>query len=319
MGFLNIFSAKDPQGYEQKGDLYLNAGDPGKAKLEYETALAKLEKTSPGDAELKSRLEKKILQSKGFLACEHKKSADDLMAAGYHDDARELYDLALELTTDPELAGALTKCLQKIEFYAAEEKKDLVDVIAPAEKVIAPAPREEGDEYFTVLCSTLPEGVKKVYLSYGDAFKKGYIALNQGQFEQAAKQLSLAMEENASPESFIPLELATAYLNLENYAEARSLLEEFVKNHPQVLPGYQLLCEIYWETNAFEQAANLLSAIPEELKESVAVYLLRGETFFRAKIFCNLMAGMNPLPGRLPEHSKHWEKQKPPVNYTVKF
>lgn len=282
MGLLNIFSAKDPQDYEQRGDLYLNAGDPGRAKLEYEAAMNKLEKKTPDDAELKSRLEKKIRQSRNLLACEHKKSADDLMTAGYPEDASELYDLALELTTDPELAGELKKCLQNIESCAAEEKKGPVDVIAPAEKFIAPAPWEAEDEYFNVLCSILPEDVKKAYRGYGEAFKKGYIALNQGQFEKAAKQLSLAMEENASPESLIPLELATAYLNLEKYEEARLLLEEFVKSHPAVLPGYQLLCEIYWETDAFDQAAHLLSLIPEELKESVAVYLLRGETFFRA-------------------------------------
>lgn len=282
MKILKIFSGKDPRLYEQKGDLYFQSRAWGKAKLEYETALAKLEKKSPGDAELKNRLEKKIHQSKEFLAREHKKSADDLMEAGYADDARELYDLALELTTDSELAGSLVNCLQNMEPYAAEEKKGVADFIAPAEKVIATSIPEEGDEYFAVLCSTLPEDIKKTYLGYGDVFKKGYIALNQGQFEQAAKQLSLAMEENASPESFIPLELATAYLNLEKYEEARSLLEEFVRNHPQVLPGYQLLCEIYWETDTFDEAAHLLSSIPEELKESVAVYLLRGETFFRA-------------------------------------
>ena len=89
------------------------------------------------------------------------------------------------------------------------------------------------------------------------------------------------MTENPSPESFIPLELATTYLNLEKYEEAQLLLEAFVENQPKALPGYQLLCEILWEAQAFDAAEKLLSAIPEELKESVAVYLLRGETFFR--------------------------------------
>jgi len=282
MKILKLFSRKDPRLYENKGDLYFQSKAWGKAKIEYEAALANVERKSSDDAEFINRLEKKIRQSKESLALEHKKSADDLAEGGYYEEARELYALALELTADTELARTLAKCLQKIESYAAEETNDPADVTVAAEKVTEPAPREEGDKYFAVLCNTLPEDVKKAYLGYGDTFKKGYTALNQGQFEQAAEQLSLAMKENPSPESFIPLELATAYLNLEKYAEARALLEEFVKNHPEVLPGYQLLCEIYWETNAFDHATNLLCSIPEELKESVAVYLLRGETSFRA-------------------------------------
>jgi tetratricopeptide (TPR) repeat protein len=281
-----IFSGKNPEQHEQKADWYFENKTWGKAKLEYEAALAKLEKKTPGDAEFKDRLETKIRQSKESLAFEHKQSADELMGAGYYEDAAELYGLALELTEDPQLLVALEKCMQEIENCTVKkEQKDIPDIVRPAEKVIAPANREHGDEYFAALYGTLPDNIRKAYLGYGDTFKKGYIALNQGEFEQAAKQLSVAMTENPSPESFIPLELATAYLNLEKYDEAQLLLEAFVENQPKVLPGYQLLCEILWETKAFDAAEKLLSTIPEVLKESVAVYLLRGETFFRRQSY----------------------------------
>jgi tetratricopeptide (TPR) repeat protein len=282
MGIFNLFSGKNPLEYEQKGDMYLQTGGPGKAKIEYEAALAKLEKISPDASEFKTRLEQKIRQSKEALALEHKQSADTFLEAGYYEDAREYYDLALELTEDADLSTAIDICLQEIENCTLKkEQKEIPDIVRPAEKVIGPANRENGHDYFAALCGTLPDNIRKTYLGYGDTFRKGYIALNKGVFEQAAKQLSLAMTENPSPESFIPLELATAYLNLEKYKEAQLLLEAFVENQPKVLPGYQLLCEILWETKAFDAAEILLSTIPEELKESVAVYLLRGETYFR--------------------------------------
>jgi tetratricopeptide (TPR) repeat protein len=282
MRFFNLFSGKNPLEYEQKGDMYLQTGGPGKAKIEYEAALAKLEKISPDASEFKTRLEQKIRQSKEALALEHKQSADTFLEAGYYEDAREYYDLALELTEDADLSTAIDICLQEIENCTLKkEQKEIPDIVRPAEKVIGPANRENGHDYFAALCGTLPDNIRKTYLGYGDTFRKGYIALNKGVFEQAAKQLSLAMTENPSPESFIPLELATAYLNLEKYKEAQLLLEAFVENQPKVLPGYQLLCEILWETKAFDAAEILLSTIPEELKESVAVYLLRGETYFR--------------------------------------
>jgi tetratricopeptide (TPR) repeat protein len=284
MGLLKIFSAKDPQKYEQKGDMYFQDGSWGHAKIEYDTALVKLEKRSPTDDVFKIRLQKKIRQSKEALALEHKQNGDNLLVAEYFKDALELYSLALELTDDPQLKTALENRSQQIEsHFVQKEKRGLSETEVPDEEVIQPQVEEQGDEYFAALCSPLPEDVRRAYLSYGDTFKSGYIALNQGDFERAAILLSRAMEENPAAENFIPLELATAYLNLDQYESARLLLEAFVINHPNALPAYQLLCEIFWENQAFDQVEALLSSCPQELKASAAVYLLRGETLLRAK------------------------------------
>ena len=90
------------------------------------------------------------------------------------------------------------------------------------------------------------------------------------------------MEEDPSPESFIPLELATALLNLRRLDDARGLLEPFLERHPDVLPGYQVLCEVFWEMGAFDRAEALLASCAEELKASGAHVLLRGETLSQA-------------------------------------
>ncbi len=138
------------------------------------------------------------------------------------------------------------------------------------------------DEYFNALCGTLPEELQQAYPGYGENFKIGYLALNHGDFEGAVEGLTLAMSENPSPDSYIPLELATAHWNLGNASEARQLLEPFIENHPDALPAYQLLCEIFWDQGAFEKAEALLSRLPTDLAASVAVHLLKGETLFRA-------------------------------------
>ena len=88
---------------------------------------------------------------------------------------------------------------------------------------------EGEDETFSALCGALPDNVQKAYLSYGAKFKKGYLALNRGEFSDAADYLSRAMSENQASDSFIPLELATAYLNL--FMEAGASLGETVLLH----------------------------------------------------------------------------------------
>jgi TolA-binding protein len=56
------------------------------------------------------------------------------------------------------------------------------------------------------------------------------------------------------------------------------------------LPAYQLLCEIFWETKSFDRAETMLASLPEELSESVAGYLLRGETFYQAEKYAEAKA-----------------------------
>jgi len=285
MGLLNIFSAKDPEHYDQKGDALFEADAYGKAIVEYERALDKLEKTSPWDDGYRQSLQEKIRTCKDSLAQEHQQTAENLVEAGHDDDARLYIELALELTEDPELKNALELQLQNLAAQKTEEIQiDHPHVAIPAkEDEPDDEPAGEGhddEEYFTALIGTLPQEVQDAYLSYPDVFKNGYLALNRGDFESAAEHLARAMQEHPAPRSFIPLELATAFLNLGEYDDARRLLELFLQYHPDVLPAYQFLCEIFWETKAFDQAEARLSTLPLELAESVAGYLLRGETLY---------------------------------------
>jgi tetratricopeptide (TPR) repeat protein len=286
MSFLKIFSGKTPELHEQKGDELFAADLWGKAKIEYERALEKLEKTAPQSDDFKFRLEEKIRYAKASLARSHKHNADEMLDAGFHDDARQLYTLALELAENAELKSDLAKKLEQLDFLmsttVAESIVDRGDnqlESGPPQNLM---PAETDDEYFSALCGTLPADVQKAYQRYGNNFKKGYLALNRGEFVLAADYLGRAMQENPAADSYIPLELATAYLNLEKYSEAQQLLEAVIENQPRALPAYQLLCEIYWETGAFDRADALLAAVPQELMESVAVYILKGETLFHA-------------------------------------
>ncbi len=217
--------------------------------------------------------------------------AESLLEAGHDYDARQYIDLALELTEDPELKKVLE---QQLQDGKVDEIEDIENEISDVEiqdhepeyedeQVEEALSGEEDDEYFAALVGTLPDDVQDAYLSYGEAFKTGYLALNQGEFEKAADHLTTAMEELPDPASYIPIELATAYLNLGKHDEARRLLESLLEHQPDALPAYRLLCEIFWETKAFDRAEELLASLPPNLKESVAGYLLRGETLFQAQ------------------------------------
>jgi len=288
MGILNFFSSKDPEDYEKKGDGLFEAGAYGKAVAEYERALERLEKTSPWDDDYRQNLREKISCCQEQLALEHENTARALMEAGHNDDARQYIDLALELTRDDQLIAKLEQHLKQLDTGRLEAIQttlpnfDIPDQEdQPVEMPEAQTPgTEQDDEHFTALIGTLPEDIQETYRNYPAVFKTGYLALNRGDFEQAAEDLSQALDEHDDPQSYIPLELATACLNLKRYDKACRHAEAFLQHHPDALPAYQLLCDIYWETREFERADALLASLPEELAESVAGYLLRGETLY---------------------------------------
>jgi tetratricopeptide (TPR) repeat protein len=282
MGLFGLFKGKDPVKHEQQGDYYFDTTAFGQAKLEYEAALAKRRRAMSNDAKI-PQLQDKILQCREALAREHKKRGDDLLESGYLKDAGEYYALALDLTQDAELIRALEDCRQRIEYRQSEKyRKEIQVKDEPEPEIVAPSVPESEDEYATALFNTLPEGVCDAYINYGSSFKTGYIALNKGQFDIAADALSRALEEHPEPEFRIRFELATAYLNLKRFEEARVLFEEFIVHHPDDLPAYQMLCEIYWEAGEFDRAQRLLDSIPDDQQRTPDCCLLRGETLFRA-------------------------------------
>jgi tetratricopeptide (TPR) repeat protein len=287
MGILNFFSGKDPEDYDRKGDAFFEAGTFGKAIVEYEHAIQKLEKSSPWDDGYRQSLKDKINDCKERLAQEHENTARELMDAGHHEDARQYIDLALELTRDEQLKSTLEKQLEELEKSARAGIQVSLPNFDPTpsapEEAGAPEDLKADEEYYSALIGTLPEKIQAAYRDYPPAFKIGYIALNQGNFEKAADYLSQAMQEIDDEGTYIRLELATANLNLGNFDEACQLAETFLKHHPDALPAYQLLCEVFWETKSFDRAEKLLDGLPDDLAESISGYLLKGETLYQAQ------------------------------------
>jgi tetratricopeptide (TPR) repeat protein len=286
MGLLNIFSGRNPEDYELKGDKFADTGAFGKAIVEYERSLQRVEKTAPWDDGFRQNLRDKIQSSREALVLQHKQTAADMMEAGYNEDALQYIQLALELTEDPDVISDLENQRRELEARTLEViqiEEPEVEITDPQEaQDDEPLAGEPDYEYFTALIGTLPEDVQKAYLDYGQAFQHGYLALNRGDFESAEAHLSRALEENPDSQTYIPLELATACLNLEKFEDARRLLEKFLQYRPEALPAYQLLCEIFWETKDFDSAESLLATLPPEMAESVAGFVLRGETLYHA-------------------------------------
>jgi tetratricopeptide (TPR) repeat protein len=221
------------------------------------------------------------------LALYHKQRGEEMLDSQYYEGAEDVFCLALELTENRELKIELKELLQESRDHLVQEEAiDSQEIqVEKRDRVEQDYPVPE-DEYFVALCGSFSDKKReKVYYGYGEAFREGYVALNQGDFSLAATKLSQAMEENPSAKTYIPLELGVAYLNLGKNQEAKGLLKSFLKDYPDSLQGYHLLCEAYWEMKEFDEAQSLLRTCQEEVGESPHILLLKGETLFHSGRF----------------------------------
>jgi tetratricopeptide (TPR) repeat protein len=289
MSLMKLFSGASPEKLETKGDTHFAASQWGQAKQAYERALHKLERTAASDTHRQRQLQEKIRQTCDALARGHQEDAMNYIDGGYKDEAREALTLAMEICGDPALRDELAEQLAILNARPASDDHAFdampVEMASPDAGEVVSGPAVSRDEYFQALCHTLPEAVGKAYQDYGEDFIDGYIALNNGDFDTAVTHLEQAMAAIPQPDSFIPLELATAYTHKGRLEEARELLEQVRLHHPEALPAYQLLCDIYWEQGEIAQAKALLASLPPHLAQSRAVMHLRGETLYRTGHF----------------------------------
>ena len=329
MGIFDFLFGKDPEAHELKGDESSRAGAFGDALMEYEKAIYRIDTRFPEKSHIRSRLEEKLARASNDLAASHMENAAAMETAGELADARELYELALDLAEDPALAREIERrmagpAVEHSDFGKAPAAGGSISggsisggAAAAAGNAGYDADADEDDEYteedeqydleiFDILTNALPADLQEAYRGYGTSFVAGYVALNEGDFEFAAECLEDAMEDNPGP-NLIPLELATAYIHMGRQADAIDLLDRFIAQNPEQPRAYQLLCELYWEKQDFGQVDALLSGAPEKARESKSLLLLSGENHYQQRdyagaesVFENLIErhGKDEIAGR---------------------
>ena len=320
MGLFSIFGGKPPEELERQGDLHYKAGDFGDAKMAFEKAIDRIERRFPEKKNLLPRIIEKYDNAKNALAKMHVENGDHMITVEDYQEAEALYRLAMELASDEALATEIHEKIARLKDLVADaaetewvgdaqetaymedeaddeegvddtEDDGYIDMDGDMEADNADlqegldAGEEETDtpeNLLHVLVSAMPEEIQEAYLGYGDTFAAGYIALNHGNFGKAVKELTRALEEHASENTLIPIELATAYLHLNDPVHARTILEDFLEKNPEEIRGYQLLCEIFWEAGNVTEAHDLLSGAPKDILTTRPMQMLMAETLFQA-------------------------------------
>jgi len=284
MGLFSFLSGKAPEEIELAGDKFFKAAEFGAAKIEYEKAVKKAESKFPEKETLIQHLYEKIKDAKEALAQAHVKNSEHLIESENFDEAIDLLDLALELTQNENLKQEIDNTLEKLhQSFEPADPEDSKMFMSGADPFPTADKINNDEEYFSILCNSLPDDVKKIYKSYDQTFKQGYIALNNGDFHLAVEKFTDSINQSGPDQPMVLLELATALVNLRQFDRACSLLEDFIEENDPDARAYQMLCDIYWVTGKHEEAIILIDQCPSPLKETFPIQILLGETCYQMK------------------------------------
>lgn len=280
MGLFSIFSGKKPEAIEKKGNRFFDQGAFGPAKLEYEKAAARNDAAPSDDPGFKERILEKIAKSKHELARQHTQKAGELMEAGCFAEAGDRLSLAMSLTEDPALEAEIRTLMDQSNASHGVDPGETIDTTA---EDADPSDLDmDESEYFTALLNALPPEEQEAYPGFGPHFAKGFIAMNQGDFDVASACFESALDDHGTETSFIHLELATCRLNQNDPQGAKALALEFLDHLPTSTRGWQILCEALWSLDEFDQALERLGACPDAIAQSSDIEILRGETLIQS-------------------------------------
>jgi len=282
MGLFSFLTGKAPEEIEMIGDKFFKAKEFGAAKIEYEKAVNKAKIKLPEKENLIQRLYEKIKTSKETLALAHQQNSEHLIESENFDEAVDLLELALELTTNENLKQDIQNTLEKLhQKVASDDPGGSKMFMAGSEPFPTAEETDSDDEYFSILCNSLPDDIKKAYKGYDQIFKQGYIALNNGDFQTAVEKLTESIKQSGREQAMVVLELATALMNLDQYDRARDLLETFIEENDRDVRAYQMLCDIYWVMGNHDEAIILIDQCPSSVKETFPIQMLLGETNYQ--------------------------------------
>ena len=286
MGLFSFLSGKAPEEIEIIGDRFFKAKEFGAAKIEYEKAVNKVKSKLPEKENLIQRLYGKIKNSKEALALAHQQDSEHLIESQNYAEAEDLLQLAMELTENINLKEEIKITLKKLYQDVASDHPDDTKMFMSGSEPFPTAEEIDSDEeYFSILCNALPEDVRKAYHGYDQAFKQGFIALNNGDFEVAVKKFTDSMNTSAIDQPLVLLELSTALVNLDQYDRARDLLEDFIEENDREVRAYQMLCDMYWVMGRHDEAVILIDQCPSSVKKTFPIQMLLGETCYQMERF----------------------------------
>lgn len=312
MGFLKSIFGRDWQRFKKSGDALFEAGEWGRARGEYMSAIKAFSSSSGEDDLAQLDIKDKLEVVNYRLYESHLEAGKTHQQAEAIDKALEYYRLALEFAATSEAREELLQRITGLERGAVDafEQDDHAEreELAPQQSDLAiwgGAPDVE--EEYAALLAGMDEAQADVYAGLGDKFRDGYVALMEGRIEEAALLVELLDEDPSNV--YLRYEVGRLRLAERNYEAAEELLAAACAQAPDVVIFRHARVEAVWGLEDYETAERVVEEAFEIDDELLENYQYAAETCLRSGEYDNgceiLEAGLETHETSMSLHKLH--------------
>lgn len=267
-----IFGLSSAEDESAAAERLLDEGDPGSAKLRFERALGKTEKSN---VDARKHLQTRIDACCDAIARGRLLAAQELLESGQYRLAEEELSGALEVTKNESL---------REEIGALLDESDRTQLLAAGAQAPTTTPRSQ----YAVMRSAEPvEGAQSAeYDSYGDAFTE---ALERTFTEQASEAVARfeAIVAEAKDPRYLHYELALAYRLVDDKENTQQHLRTFLSRIAADEGGiariqaHAILANYLYEDEDTDAAIGEMQQAVEALPQNPSAYLELGNLLRR--------------------------------------
>lgn len=248
MGLFDKLFGRDSAWYVDKCNVNMERKDYGEAMrcIKQAIELAKTDEEKQTATAKKSQLTHEVYhqaleQAKSFMRCHNSEAAQNAIDRA-----------ARHVQTDEE-RDELNQLIEKGHQLEAEEK--IIDEHVDGEEHVTGL---DTSDKWNLYVTALPFDKAQHYDELGDAFKKAWIALQEGLFVEAIEGLEAIYEKHAD-DPYVMVELGRAYYGKGDLDKADDMLKK-ADEARQDIETKLLRAEIQWALKRFDVAEEVLQA-----------------------------------------------------------
>ena len=250
MGFFDKLFGRDYKYYLKKCDESIEMDDLGYATECIERAR---QLADPNDSDAKAEIDKKHSELKHFVYEKAFKQARTFFRGGQKEAAQNAIDRASRFVQNDEEREALNKLVEESHRLPTDEK--IVEArVEGEEKITGLTSNDKWSMYVT----QLPFAKAQHCDDLGDDFKEAWVALQEGQFDEAIEGLE-AVYKAHSDDALVMCELGRAYYGKNQLEKADELLKKSDEAEPEIETKL-LRTEVLWAMKRFDVAEEVLQA-----------------------------------------------------------
>lgn len=309
MGLFSFLFGGDPGAELDKAAGYLETGDPVRA---LEVARKVEKRGQPAHA---MRAQELVSRAQDALVARSVERSREAEEAGDWEDAADWLRAGLERVKDPTQRADLESRLRRVLDRLEEQREE---GLAGSRLFGGAAGGPEEDEFawdlethYLTLIDTLKPEVMKRYEDRPEAFQRAFVALNEGQLEEARRQLDALVAESAGGDAVLRFERGRARLVTgdargarEDFEAAWTVLGDDLLDSADSLSVPSLWAEATLETGDPGTVADRLAdvAVVRGQDTDLRTLELRGRALLELERYDDARRMLAPAAARFPQH-----------------